>query len=110
MAVKTRAQLAAGVQSTDPADQERNIIDSVAIGTQQSAITDAAALTENAGAIGGTNDANLPDISAVSATYTQAEVVAIRDAARECAAQINVLRAKLNSIIAALEAYGIVAT
>ena len=52
----------------------------------ESAVTD---LTENAGAIGGTNDGNLPDISAVTSTYVQAEVVAIRDAVREVAAKVN---------------------
>lgn len=53
-------------------------------------------LTENNGAIGGTNDGNLPDISTVSTTYTQAEIVAIRDAVREVAAKVNALIAHLN--------------
>lgn len=52
-------------------------------------------LTENGGAIGGTNDGDLPDISSVSGTYTQAEVVAIRDAVRELAAKVNELNAAL---------------
>lgn len=54
-------------------------------------------LTENSGAIGGTNDGDLPDISTVSGTYTQAEVVAIRDAVRELAAKVNDLIDHLNN-------------
>jgi len=54
-----------------------------------------AALTENGGAVGGTNDGDLPDISTVSSPPTQAEVQALRDAVRECAAQINQLRSAL---------------
>lgn len=53
-------------------------------------------LTENGSAIGGTNDGNLPSIASVSGTYTQAEVVAIRDAVREVAAKINALIAHMN--------------
>lgn len=53
-------------------------------------------LTEDGSAIGGTNDGDLPDISAVSGTYTQAEVVAIRDAVREVAAKINALIDHMN--------------
>lgn len=51
-----------------------------------------AALTENSGAIGGTNDSNIPDLATVSGTYVQAEVVAIRDGVRELAAKVNALR------------------
>lgn len=76
MAVKTRAQLMAAVQSADPADQERNILDSVAVGTQQAAITNATA------ASGG-------------------------DAPTE--AEHNALVTKLNSALAALRAFGIIA-
>lgn len=53
------------------------------------AAANVAALTENGGAIGGTNDGNLPNISSVSASYVQAEVTAIRDAVREIAAKVN---------------------
>lgn len=54
-----------------------------------------AALTEDGGDIGGTNDGDLPDIGTVSAAYTQAEVVALRDAIRELAAAHNELLAAL---------------
>lgn len=57
--------------------------------------SDVDALTENGGAIGGTNDGDLPDIGTVSGTYTQAEVVAIRDAVRELAAAYNDLLAAI---------------
>lgn len=46
-------------------------------------------LQENGGAIGGTNDGDLPDIGTVSDPPTQAEVQAIRDAVRELAARSN---------------------
>lgn len=55
------------------------------------------ALTEDGSAIGGTNDGDLPDISTVSGTYTQAEVTAIRDAVRECAQRINDLVSHMNN-------------
>lgn len=61
------------------------------------AATDPANLTENSGSIGGTNNGDLPNISTVSATYTQAEVVAIRDAVREVAAKLNTLLTNLRS-------------
>lgn len=54
-------------------------------------------LTENSGVVGGTNDGNLPSLATVSATYTQAEIVAIRDAVREVAAKLNDLMAKLRT-------------
>ncbi len=50
-----------------------------------------AALTENSGAVGGTNDGDMPDIGTVGASYVQAEVVAIRDAVREVAAKLNAM-------------------
>lgn len=50
-------------------------------------------LTEDSGDIGGTNDGDLPDISTVSSTPSQAEVEAIRDAVREVAAKVNELHA-----------------
>jgi len=55
------------------------------------------ALTEDSGAVGGTNDGNMPDIGTVSGTYTQAEVVAIRDAVREVAAKLNELMVHMNN-------------
>lgn len=76
MAVKTRAQLRTGVQAADPAAQQRNLIDSVAIGTQQAAITNATAAT------GG-------------------------DAPTE--AEFNAVVTKLNSALAALRAFGMIA-
>lgn len=57
---------------------------------------DVSDLTENGGAIGGTNDGDLPDMSSVSSPPTQAEVQAIRDGVRENAAQLNKLRASLS--------------
>lgn len=59
--------------------------------------TDVDNLTENAGAIGGTNNGDLPDISTVSASYTQAEVVAIRDSVRELATTVNSLLTSLRT-------------
>lgn len=53
-------------------------------------------VTENGGAVGGTNDGDMPDISTVSAAYSQAEVTAIRDAVREVAQMVNDLIAHLN--------------
>lgn len=58
--------------------------------------TTVSVLTENSGAIGGTNDGDLPDIGTVGGGYTQAEVVAIRDAVRELAAKVNALIAHMN--------------
>lgn len=52
-------------------------------------------LTENGGDIGGTNDGDLPNLGSVSSSYTQAEIVAIRDAVRELAAQVNTLQEAL---------------
>jgi hypothetical protein len=60
----------------------------------------ATALTEDSGAIGGTNDSDLPAIGTVSGTYSQAEVVAIRDAVREVAAAYNALRADHVALLA----------
>lgn len=77
MAVKTRAQVRASIQKADPVDQARDLIDSAAIGTQASAITDATAIT------GG-------------------------EAPTE--AEHNALVTKLNSALAALRAFGIIAT
>lgn len=72
-------------------------------GTQASTIADAVALTENSGAIGGTNDGDLPDL-------TSADAAANAAAVRECATAINTLTTKLNAVLAALEGAGIVAS
>lgn len=72
-------------------------------GTQASVIADATALTENSGAIGGTNDGDLPDLASADAAANAAAV-------RECATAINTLATKLNAVIAALEGAGIIAT
>ena len=53
-------------------------------------------LTENTGAIGGTNDGDLPDIGTVGGTYVQAEAVAVRDAVREVAQKLNDLIDHMN--------------
>lgn len=60
-------------------------------------ITDPTNLTENSGAIGGTNDGNYPNLTTISATYVQAEVVALRDSVRELAAKINTLMANMRT-------------
>lgn len=62
-----------------------------------------AAVTEDTGPVGGTNDGNMPALSTVSGTYVQAEIVAIRDAVRE-------LADKVNAIIAALKAADVMDT
>lgn len=72
-------------------------------GTQASTIADATALTENSGAIGGTNDGNLPDLSSADAAANAAAV-------REVATAVNTLTTKLNAILAALEGAGILAS
>ncbi|MCA9903835.1 MAG: hypothetical protein KC547_08265 [Anaerolineae bacterium] len=72
-------------------------------GSQASVIADATALTENSGAIGGTNDGDLPDL-------TSADAAANAAAVRECATAINTLTTKLNAVIAALEGAGITAS
>lgn len=58
--------------------------------------TTEAVLQENSGAIGGTNDGDLPDIGTVGGTYVQAEAVAVRDAVREVAQKINDLIDHMN--------------
>ena len=58
--------------------------------------TTEADLTENSGAIGGTNDGDLPDIGTVGGTYVQAEAVAVRDAVREVAQKLNDLIDHMN--------------
>lgn len=72
-------------------------------GTQASTIADATALTENSGAIGGTNDGDLPDLSSPDATINAAAV-------RELATAVNTLTTKLNAVLAALEGAGILAS
>ena len=58
--------------------------------------TTVAALTENSGDIGGTNDGDLPDIGTVGGSYVQAQAVAVRDAVRELAAKVNELMTHMN--------------
>jgi len=82
MAVQSRAALLAGVHSIDPANQTRNLIDSAAVGTQATAITDASTA------------------HALNSTFSDTEVEAA----------LNALGTKLNSALAALRAFGIVAT
>lgn len=48
-------------------------------------------LTEDGGAIGGSSDGDLPDIGTISAVYDDAEVIAVRDAVREVADQLNTI-------------------
>lgn len=60
-------------------------------------ITDPTDLTENSTTIGGTNDGNIPDISTISVTYTQAEVIAVRDAVREIADKLNTLMSNMRT-------------
>lgn len=72
-------------------------------GTQASNIADATALTENSGAIGGTNDGDIPDLSSPDAATNAAAV-------REVATAVNTLTTKLNAVIAALEGAGIAAS
>lgn len=72
--------------------------------TALASTTTIAALTENTAAIGGTNDGNLPALTTVSGSYTQAEVTAIRDAVRETAAAINTLTTRVNNITSVLDA------
>jgi len=48
-------------------------------------------LTENSGAIGGTNDGDLPDLTTPAAT-------ANRDSVRELAARINAIQAELRTM------------
>lgn len=81
----TRWQVASGAEGP----RLRAIMAAMAAGAYNPLIT---ALTENSGSIGGTNDGNLPDLSSVSASPTQAEVTAIRDAVRELATKINLLQ------------------
>lgn len=52
--------------------------------------TNLAALTENSGAIGGTNDGNLPTlVTTANATYSQNESTALNGAIREVANRVN---------------------
>jgi len=74
-----------------------------ASGSQAANIADATALTENGGAIGGTNNGDLPDLASPDATSNAAAV-------REVAAKVNTLVTKLNAVIAALEGAGIAAS
>ena len=103
MAVKTNAQLKAQFLISDPKDHNDDLVDSMASGTQQSNIADAVALTENSSTIGGTNDGDLPDLSSPDATINAAAI-------RELATAVNTLTVKVNSIIAALEAFEITAS
>ncbi|MEZ4714297.1 MAG: hypothetical protein R3A44_44365 [Caldilineaceae bacterium] len=72
-------------------------------GTQASNIADAVALTENSGAIGGTNDGDLPDLSSPDAAGNAAAI-------RELATAVNTLTTKLNAVIAVLEGAGLAAS
>jgi hypothetical protein len=81
MAVKTRAQLLAGIQATDPAEQQRDIIDSAAVGAEQTAV------------------ANASTAHALNSTFSDTEVEAA----------LNALGTKLNSVLAALRAFDIIA-
>lgn len=67
MTAKTRAVLKSQWGDTDPHDQNTDLVDSAAIGSQQSHIADASALTEDSGSIGGTNDGDLPELVATGA-------------------------------------------
>lgn len=69
-------------------------------------IADAAALTENSGAIGGTNDGDLPALVDPAGDSGASVIAGIR----ENATAINALTTKLNAVIAAAEAAGILAT
>lgn len=72
-------------------------------GTQAANIADAVALTENSGAIGGTNDGDLPDLTTPDAAGNAAAV-------RELATAVNTLTTKLNAVIAVLEGAGLAAS
>lgn len=72
-------------------------------GTQAANIADETALTENGGAIGGTNNGDLPDLSSPDAAANAA-------AARELATAVNTLTTKLNAVIAVLEGAGLAAS
>ncbi len=72
-------------------------------GTQAANIADAVALTENSGAIGGTNNGDLPDLSSPDASINAAAV-------RELATAVNTLTTKLNAVIAVLEGAGLAAS
>jgi len=72
-------------------------------GTQAANIADAVALTEDSGAIGGTNDGDIPALGSPDAATNAAAI-------REVATTVNTLVAKLNAVIAALEGAGIAAS
>jgi hypothetical protein len=75
-------------------------------GTQAATIADAAALTENTAAIGGTNDGNLPALVDPSGDAGASVIAGVR----EVAAGHNALVAKFNTLLAALEGAGILAS
>lgn len=64
MAVKTSSALKSQFLESDPKDHNDDLVDSMAVGTQQSNIAD---VTENSGPIGGTNDGDLPELVATGA-------------------------------------------
>lgn len=96
MAVKTRAQLLAGIQKTDPADQERNLIESVPVGAQQSNIAEIA-ITYTTG-----DPEIVPDGAVTIANGATPSASELLELCEE-------IIAKQNSIVAALEAFGITA-
>lgn len=75
-------------------------------GTQASTIADATALTENSGAIGGTNDGDLPALVDPAGDSGASVIAGIR----ENSTAINTLTTKLNAVLAALEGVGILAS
>lgn len=56
-----------------------------------------ASITENGGAVGGTNDGNMPTLTNPGGSYVQAQAVATRDGVREVAAKLNDLIADLKA-------------
>ena len=63
----------------------------VALAAESGAVTAIADLTENSGAIGGTNDGDLPDMS----TPTAANAV---ESCRELATRVNAIQAALRTV------------